>query len=863
MKNKRVWVLALALMGWAGSATAQSPTGDDCPGFRNPTSFQTYNPDYFWSARVGERVSTSMYSDTTTGYYIMSTCAATNAQTIEASNITSTSYNSGDDGGGGIQCCGHGSIFDANDKRFQIYTSLNAGLDQFTVNGTNGMQRIPAGYTSSIRLGDPRASGNSTASHSWASGSNKGAEALFYTMVVTPFNSLLFVNYAVVARCYDHQTYQAGEFLIRVVKKTNGVWPNQPINDSLWFKVSAPPIPSSGIPNAPWVYGRPGTSCGSTTCAYVYKPWTKVAISLDKYIYDTVRIEMYTSDCIYDVDPIYAYITGDYQSMTMPTTGCPDPESGVIDTVIAPSEMISYQWFVAKNGYVSNIYDYDAMDTVEFVQIYPETGVTTENIYTPVLEDFVLRGGPNVGDTVGKQTFMCIMTSAMNPLKPVKSRLYANVENQKPMLRYSYEADCEQNVTFTSTSMSFVMEGLDHDSTYWAIYTDTNYTTLLDTVHGATATYHFPAGGVYGAILHCESMGTDCASEERFPVKVKSHPDIAMQLSKHILCDGETLTLQCTGGTGMEKAWTVGNKVYNSSDSNMLDMLQVEMSVGEFPITLTVRNEDSCVSTVMDTVVVYGTPVMTAGATAGAICVGDSVTINAAGSISYQWYSSPTDSTLASQQGQPVITVWPEKTTVYSLLPVEGNPCSDRGVDITIEVIPYPVPNVRVNRSRVTFDEPELTFTDISNDRAYTYWYFSDGGSAEGSPVRHSFSNFDVDSVEVMMVSCNRLGCCDTTVFYLPVGNFSIWFPNAFTPDLDNNNRFGIISTDALYEYELYVYNRWGMLVFQSTDESVRWDGTDLNGNKCPQGAYAFYYRYAIDAKTGHHEGKGTVTLIR
>ena len=120
MKNKRVWVLALALMGWAGSAAAQSPTGDDCPGFRNPTSFQTYNPDYFWSARVGERVSTSMYSDTTTGYYIMSTCAASNAQTIEASNITSTSYNSGDDGGGGIQCCGHGSIFDANDKRFQI-----------------------------------------------------------------------------------------------------------------------------------------------------------------------------------------------------------------------------------------------------------------------------------------------------------------------------------------------------------------------------------------------------------------------------------------------------------------------------------------------------------------------------------------------------------------------------------------------------------------------------------------------------------------------------------------------------------------------------------------------------------------------
>ena len=141
-------VLAAALLATATPCAAQPR--DPCPGFKNPTSFCTNDTQYYWTARVGERVFPTSTMDTTTGSYIMSTC--TDAPDIPCENITSTTYYSG--GGWELQQCGE-TYFDANGKRFQIITQDNAGIDQFTVTSTDpGMPRIPAGYLSSIRLGD-------------------------------------------------------------------------------------------------------------------------------------------------------------------------------------------------------------------------------------------------------------------------------------------------------------------------------------------------------------------------------------------------------------------------------------------------------------------------------------------------------------------------------------------------------------------------------------------------------------------------------------------------------------------------------------------------------------------------------------
>ena len=856
------------MMGVLAVLTALGQGNDvDCPSFRNTTSFNTYSPLFSWSARVGERVSTSSFSDTTTGYYVMSTCADPNAASITGhNNIVSSTLNSGPDDG--INCCSHGSFWDANDRRFQIITAENAGIDQFTVNGAGtGMPRIPEGYTSSIRLGDPHATGQSGyTSHTWTSGNNKGAEALFYTMYVTTMNAMLFVNYAVVGRCYDHSTYQAGEFLIRVVKRNDdGTWPNAPINDSLWFKISAPPIPSSGVPAAPWQMGRPGSICRSTTCAYVYKPWTKVGINLNKYIGKTVRIEMYTSDCIYAVDPIYAYISGDFQPMLLLSTGCPAPESEVVDTIVAPEGMLSYRWYVSTRGYVGadHLNTESYMDTVAFRQVYPLEGTTDDHRYEARLEDFILTEGPHAGDTVGVQTFKCVMTSAMDPSKPFESKIYANIYNRKPNIGYLVEPHCDRSVSFINNTVSY--NGmLDDSATSWVVYADTLGMEPLDTLRGDYVTYAFPSAGRYSARLTCTTDNDPCTSTKLFVFDVYDNPPADFTVSADVICESDLLTLQANDGLnhfpGVSLQWSVDDSLLADTTA----LVQMHLDVGAHTLQLTATTPQGCSQTATRQVTVYGQPFINISSDGAAICLGDSVTLSSEGNISYSWNAVPYDPVLDSVQGQSSFVVHPTVTTTYYLLPVESNPCSVEGAAINVEVIPYPTPAVRSSSERVNMDHTTVSFQDVSAYSARSYWAFSDGGSAEGSRVTHAFTDLGGDSVSITLHTCNRLDCCVDTTFSLPVEVTTVWFPNTFMPDSDNgNNRFGVHTSLTLIDYEIFIYNRQGMLVHSSTDPQEPWDGTlDATGGPAPQGAYVWFCRYAYSPDF-YHTLRGTVTLLR
>jgi gliding motility-associated-like protein len=45
-------------------------------------------------------------------------------------------------------------------------------------------------------------------------------------------------------------------------------------------------------------------------------------------------------------------------------------------------------------------------------------------------------------------------------------------------------------------------------------------------------------------------------------------------------------------------------------------------------------------------------------------------------------------------------------------------------------------------------------------------------------------------------------------------------------------------------EYELWIYNRWGELVFHSTDFNLGWDGS-YKGIICPEGVYMYKVQYS------------------
>ena len=117
------------------------------------------------------------------------------------------------------------------------------------------------------------------------------------------------------------------------------------------------------------------------------------------------------------------------------------------------------------------------------------------------------------------------------------------------------------------------------------------------------------------------------------------------------------------------------------------------------------------------------------------------------------------------------------------------------------------------------------------------------------------------DSVVVMLTAHNGI-CHDTDLVVIPFRKASIWAPNAFTPEKDDNNRFFVRHT-GITDYRIDLYTRGGVLVWHSEDMYDSWDGT-YKGKPCPQETYVWIIRYRdVTAPKNLLSKKGTVTLLR
>lgn len=627
-----------------GLISAQSPQLA-CPGFHNPTSFNvTPGGAGSWSARVGDRVQGTGGS---TGSNVLSTCARPGKTIIKGNaNITSPTYNSGNCPNR-CACSNHCSIFDGHDQRFRIYTAADAGLDLFTVNAAGqGMQRIPPGHTSSIRLGDMRATGQCQSSIS-GNGNDKGAEALFYTLKVNSQNALLFIDYAVVACRYDHSPREAGEFLIRVVGKNaaTGQWENAPLNDSLWFNVPAPAV-TGNLPE-PWVAGLSGNpaSAAATSCCYCYKPWTRVSISLLNWIYDSVRVEMYTSDCIYDVDPIYAYIAGSCQPMQITTSGCPAGESTDIDTLRAPEGLLTYTWYVSNNGYDGPIADENSMRNIGW-RLIPGA---SSNILVADIDHFIVDqdGDGRRNDTVAVQTYRCVMTSAMDPNKPFHSTLYCQVSNSKPIVNANITAECDGTVHLECLSRvpaqgpnaPHIIDSL----TTWYLYEgSTDDTPLLDSVKGRIAEYVFAEPGTHAVKAIVYTDWATCYTARTFTILVNKPAKSRVSIDKRTLCIGETANITDVTEGIVARIWEFEDDTIDSRNSGFDATRTINRAFTNFtnPFRLITITQAGCADTIYDTIYYFANPEVTFSPDT-IICNGHETHIKATTPLSgctFAWY---------------------------------------------------------------------------------------------------------------------------------------------------------------------------------------------------------------------------------
>lgn len=177
------------------------------------------------------------------------------------------------------------------------------------------------------------------------------------------------------------------------------------------------------------------------------------------------------------------------------------------------------------------------------------------------------------------------------------------------------------------------------------------------------------------------------------------------------------------------------------------------------------------------------------------------------------------------------------------------------------------------NRVKALFVSPKFVcpfdtayFTDSSTGPVTSWlWSFGNGNFSNSKTPPYQFypnlSTLQEYTCKLVVSAAN--GCQDSISHTITVpGNCYIAVPTAFTPDGDGLN-------DFLYPLSAYkatglsfkVYNRYGQLVWQTTDWTRKWDGR-INGSPQAAGTYVWHLSYT-DEKGAPIKLQGTTTLIR
>lgn len=135
-----------------------------------------------------------------------------------------------------------------------------------------------------------------------------------------------------------------------------------------------------------------------------------------------------------------------------------------------------------------------------------------------------------------------------------------------------------------------------------------------------------------------------------------------------------------------------------------------------------------------------------------------------------------------------------------------------------------------------------------------------------GTPVNYQGITLSIGDQQTFVFE-NTLGCDSTiTVTVSPQeGSGTIGFPNIFSPNADGGNdclQSYFNSNLVFQEYKLQVFDRWGGLVFSTSDPFTCWDGKS-RGKPCTIGVYVWFLETSTQYCEEKSVLKGDVMLIR
>ena len=171
-----------------------------------------------------------------------------------------------------------------------------------------------------------------------------------------------------------------------------------------------------------------------------------------------------------------------------------------------------------------------------------------------------------------------------------------------------------------------------------------------------------------------------------------------------------------------------------------------------------------------------------------------------------------------------------------------------------------------------TTDLPTIQYFQNSKNAIKFIWHFGDGNrdSTSINPKYNYTINQD-QKIEICLTVKDSMGCSDTLCREVNLYKIGYWLYNVFSPNGDNFNeihRIGFKGKPIFYD--IYIYSRWGTLVYETTqskidDASKYWNGQVMNtGPECPSGTYFVIYKFYNNGTSATpHTMEAALELIR
>lgn len=435
------------------------------------------------------------------------------------------------------------------------------------------------------------------------------------------------------------------------------------------------------------------------------------------------------------------------------------------------------------------------------------------------------------------------------------------------------------NVSICASASTWGLNGTVNGGGGTGIWTTTGFGTFSPNNTTLNPNYVLGAGdataGSIFVILTSTNNGACAASTDSMRITITT-PSIASAGVDQTSCSTSpaiNLNGNVSGGSTTTGQWsTLGSGSFSPGNTSLTGTYTAgssDISTGTVTLILTTTNNAGCTEDIDSmTIIFVAEPQVFAGNDV-VVCSGTStIQLNASingGTTTGSWIStgsgsfSPNNTTLNATYVLSSADVTSGSIQLILTSTNNGNCTADKDT-LTVSIGTKPVAAFTSTASGLTG-----TFTDQSSQASTWLWDFGNGGgsSTQQNPI-YTYNNSGTYTVTLLIQ--NTAGCSDTTSATVTIVDDAVVVspvavPSGFTPNTDGNNDGVPILGGPFESVELTIYNEWGNMIFQTTDESIAWDGT-YKGVAQPAGVYVYTAKgKTIDGK--EFSFSGDVTLIK